>query len=112
MVTNRKMRILTLLSFLSAFSLQSVATELRGRVDGVHPYAPYPFPFGGARIDLYASSPQGTLLVSYAYTGGDGMYYISGIYPGVYTLQVNGILNFPLVVYPQPYQDIPPILLH
>jgi hypothetical protein len=40
------------------------------------------------------------------------MYYISGIYPGVYTLQVNGILNFPLVVYPQPYQDIPPILLH
>jgi hypothetical protein len=111
MATNRKMRILTLLCVLATFSLQSIATELRGRVEGIHPYASYPFPFGGARVDLYASSPQGPLLVGYAYTGGDGIYYFSGIYPGAYSLQVNGLLNFPLVVYPRPFQDIPPILL-
>jgi len=39
------------------------------------------------------------------------MYYLSGINPGVYTLQVNNTLKFPLLVNPQPYQDIQPILL-
>ncbi len=111
MSINGKLRFLALLGLLAMFSWQSIATELRGRVDGTHPYAPYPFPFGGARVDLYQSSPQGPLHIRYAYTGGDGMYYFSGINPGVYTLRVNGILNFPLVVRPQPYQDIPPILL-
>lgn len=92
-------------------ALHSNATELRGRVDGIHPYAPYPFPLNGARIDLYMPSPQGPRWMANAYTGGDGMYYFSRIMPGVYTLQVNGALNFPLTVYSVPQQDIPPILL-
>jgi len=94
-----------------AVSSQSVATELRGRVDGIHPYAPRPFPLGGARVDLYMFSPQGPRQIRVTYTGSDGMYYFSGINPGTYTLQVNGVLNFPLVVHPTPQQDIQPILL-
>ena len=86
------------------------ATDLRGRVDGMHPYSPQPFPIGGVRIDIFAPSPQGTVLVRSTLTGGDGMYYLPGMAPGVYTLVVNGFLQFPLNVYPAPFQDIPPIL--
>lgn len=111
MPINRKSRVLALLSILAMFSLQAAATNLRGRVDGVHPYAPNPFPLGGARVALYISTPKGPVLVKHAFTGGDGMYYLPGINPGAYTLRINGRLNFPLRVNPQPYQDIPPILL-
>jgi hypothetical protein len=71
------------------------ATDLRGRVDGMHPYSPQPFPIGGVRIDIFAPSPQGTVLVRSTLTGGDGMYYLPGMAPGVYTLVVNGFLQFP-----------------
>lgn len=107
---NSRMPKLLALGLLAALALQAAATELRGRVDGVHPYAPYPFPLGGARVQLYVFTPQGPRPFVYTYTGGDGMYYFTGIAPGNYTLQVNGVLNFPLTVYPVPQQDIPPIL--
>lgn len=111
MSINRNLRVLALLSVLAMLSPQAIATELRGRVDGAHAYAPYPFPLAGARVDLYVNTPQGPVLVRYAFTGGDGIYFMPRINPGAYTLQINGILKFPLFVNPQPYQDIPPILL-
>lgn len=100
-----------LLFLLALLSGAAAATELRGRVDGVHPYAPYPFPVGQARVELFAATPRGSVPVAYAYSGGDGMYYFSGIAPGAYNIQVNGRVSFPLMVNPQPYQDVPPILL-
>lgn len=104
-------KLLVLLGAMMVCTAHSHATELRGRVDGRHPYAPYPFPVGGAMVGLYMLSPQGPRLITNVYTGSDGMYYFSRILPGVYTLQVNGVLNFPLTVYPTPQQDIPPILI-
>ena len=104
-------KLLLLLCAMTAFASHVNATELRGRVDGTHPYAPYPFPLNGARVDLYMPSTQGPRWIANAYTGGDGMYYFFGIQPGFYTLQVNGALNFPLNVVPVPQQDIQPILL-
>jgi hypothetical protein len=86
------------------------ATDLRGRVDGMHAYSPQPFPIGGVRIDILAPSPQGDVLVRSTLTGGDGMYYLQGMYPGSYAIVVNGFLRFPLTVYNVPFQDIPPIL--
>lgn len=86
------------------------ATDLRGRVDGMHAYSPYPFPIGGVRIDVIAPTPQGDVWVRSTLTGGDGMYYLQGMAPGIYTLVVNGSLRFPLTVYNIPFQDIPPIL--
>ena len=106
----RKTLILIIIGMLLFATSASYATDLRGRIDGRHPYAPYPFPLNGARIDLYAMSPRGWILIRTTFTGPDGMYYLARIGAGQYNLQVNGILNFPLFVNNQAYQDIPPIL--
>ncbi len=87
------------------------ATDLRGRVDGMHPYAGQPFPMNGVRVDLWLMTPMGWQQVFTTFTGGDGMYYLQNIVPGQYTLQVNGLMNYPIVVQPVHYQDLPPILL-
>jgi hypothetical protein len=110
MKTNRILRVLALFGVLSLVSLQSIATDLRGRVDGMHSYAQRPFPLSGARVDLYLSTQRGQVLIRSAYTGGDGIYYMWGINPGLYTLQVNGRSLYPLRVNAQPRQDIKPIL--
>jgi hypothetical protein len=102
---------IALLGFLCLVAFQANATDLRGRIDGVHSYAPRPFPVYGARVDLVVYTPQGPVYLQTAFTGVDGMYYMAGVAPGSYTLQVNGILQFGLSVYAQPFQDIPPILL-
>ncbi|MEI6847302.1 MAG: hypothetical protein WCK32_04570 [Chlorobiaceae bacterium] len=110
MLITKILRVFALFAILLASPLHSYATELRGRVDGMHPYAPKPFPFGGAKVDLYILLPRGARFIRSAYTGGDGMYYFSKIRPGKYTLIVNGKLNIPLLVEPRQSQDIPPIL--
>ena len=92
-------------------ALPAWATDLRGRIDGMHPYAHQPFPLNGARVDLWVMTPQGWMQVFSTFTGGDGMYYMGGIVPGQYVLQVNGMMNYPIAVMPMPSQDIPPILL-
>ena len=99
-----------LLALLIVSAIPAEATDLRGRVDGRNRYSPYPFPINGARVDLYVWAGGGWQLLYNAFTGPDGMYYMRNIYPGNYTLNVNGV-NYPLSVYPIPYQDIPPIII-
>ena len=91
-------------------SLRTEATDLRGRIDGQHPYSPYPFPVSGVRVDLCIWSGRWDVIYT-TLTGPDGMYYIQNVGPGNYYLQINGTMNYPLSVLNVLYQDIPPILV-
>jgi hypothetical protein len=87
------------------------ATDLRGRVDGIHGYAPKPFPLSGARVTLFLPNPAGGYTsIASAVSGADGMYYFKNIQPGNFVLQVNDT-NYPLAVRPVPSQEITPVLL-
>jgi hypothetical protein len=80
-------------------------TDLRGRIDG------YNGPLAGIRVSLFfVTPPNGFQLVRDVVSGPDGFYYFSGVYPGNYILQING-MNYPLPVSNVPYQDIPPFRL-
>jgi len=81
------------------------ATDLRGRVDG--PIGPRP----GIVIGLFVQLPNGAFqIVRQAVTGPDGMYYLQGIPPGQFILQIAGV-NYPLGVAIMQLQDIPPIFV-
>lgn len=104
-----------LLLIASLFFLNAAyATDLRGRVDGMHGYAPAPFPMSGVQVTIYIAqqTPNGINYLPQVTTvsGGDGMYYLRGVPPGSYILQVGGT-NYPLQVFPQPAQDIQAVLL-
>lgn len=89
----------------------SDATNLRGRIDGRNQYSGVPYPVGHASVNLYFQVPGGWRMIAGTRTGFNGMYFFKNIAPGYYVLQVNGRQNYPISVYNQPYQDIPPILL-
>jgi len=102
-----------ILLFLAAFiaAETATATDLRGRVDGIHGYAPNPFPLSGARVTLFLPNPAGGYTsIASAVSGADGMYYFKNIQPGNFVLQVNET-NYPLTVRPVPSQEITPVLL-
>jgi hypothetical protein len=102
-----------ILLFLAVFFVAETvaATDLRGRVDGIHGYAPNPFPLSGARITLFLPNPAGGYAsIASAVSGADGMYYFRNIQPGNFVLQVNET-NYPLAVRPVPSQEITPVLL-
>jgi len=99
-----------LLALLILSVIPADATDLRGKVDGRNRYSPYPFPINGVRVDLYVWTGGGWQAIYNAFTGPDGMYYMRNIRPGNYVLNVNG-QNYPLSVSPNPYQDIPPIVI-
>lgn len=83
------------------------ATDLRGRIDGYNPYTYSTGPLPGVPIALFVQMPNGGFaVVRQAVTGPDGFYYLQGIYPGQYVLQVGGV-NYPLGVGGMPLQDIP-----
>jgi hypothetical protein len=104
-----KLSILLLLAVVMGCPLIARATDLRGRVDGVNPYTGFRGPYPGIRIGLFIAVPgQNFTLVREAVTGPDGFYYLRGVYPGQYILQVGGV-NFPLGVVNAQTQDIPPI---
>ena len=93
----------------------SNATDLRGRVDGMHGYAPAPFPVAGIQVTIFVgqSNPYGGINyipVANVVTGPDGMYYFRNVPPGTYVLQIGGT-NYPLQVFPQAAQDIQAVLL-
>ncbi len=93
----------------------SNATDLRGRVDGLHPYASAPFPMAGIQVTIFRFEPNPYGGMSWipkvnAVTGSDGMYYFRGVPPGDFILQVSGT-NYPLKVLSQPAQDIQAILV-
>lgn len=87
----------------------SYATDLRGRVDGIGPYASAPFPLAKASIELKRQDNKQTPVASYR-TGRDGMYYFRNIAPGKYILIVNKSLNVPIQVRNTSLQDIGPLL--
>jgi hypothetical protein len=88
------------------------ATDLRGRVDGIHGYTQQPFPLGGAHITLLVQNPAGgSTQVASTFSGTDGLYYFKNIKPGNnFILQVNET-NYSLVVRDIPSQEIEPVLL-
>jgi hypothetical protein len=89
------------------FGSAARATDLRGRVDGFNPYTQLRGPLPGIAVALFATYPNGQyVLVRQVVTGIDGMYYLVGVYPGQYILQVGG-LNYPLVVGVTQLQDVP-----
>ena len=89
----------------------TTATDLCGRVDGIHGYAPKPFPLSGASITLFLPNPAGGYTsIASAVSGADGMYYFKNIQPGNFVLQVNDT-NYPLAVRAVPSQEITPVLL-
>ena len=92
------------------FGLTAVeAADLRGRVDGVNPYASAPFPLAKAQVELKRQGNVQTLVASYR-TGRDGMYYFRSVQPGQYVLIVNQRLEVPIRVNATSLQDVGPIL--
>ena len=89
------------------------ATNLRGRVDGKHAYAPAPFPASRIAVELLVPDVGGKWQVAYrTVSGPDGMYLFSGVKPGAYILHVDGRLNFHLTVGPGPTQDVAPVVVN
>lgn len=88
----------------------AMATDLRGRVDALHRYSTAPFPARGVEVSLCIQTPGGLQVVAQYFTGGDGMYYLQNIPPGVYVLVVDRVLRFGISVFNTRLQDIPPIL--
>jgi hypothetical protein len=82
------------------------ATDLRGRIDGLNPYTQTMGPLPGVRVALFVNQNSTFALVRQAVSGSDGMYYLTGVRPGQYVLQLAGV-NYPLEVGLGPTQDIP-----
>jgi hypothetical protein len=100
----------TLLGILMLSVVTVSATDLRGRVDTFNVYTQMTVPLPGVGVGLFAPQPNGTfVIVRQAVTGPDGMYYLTGVYPGQYVLQIGGI-NYPLTVSYTVWQDIPVIV--
>ena len=83
------------------------AVELRGRIDGMNPANGLPFPLANAQVEIFFNGQP----VARALTGFDGFYYFSNIQPGMHELVVNRRIRLPVLIQPQPYQDIPPVLV-
>jgi hypothetical protein len=104
-----KLAFLIVLQILLISVVTLPATDLRGRVDGYNPYTFMTGPLPGVAVGLFVQMPNGGFtLVRQTVTGADGFYYLQGIYPGYYVLQIGGI-NYPLGVGSMPLQDIPVI---
>jgi hypothetical protein len=102
--------ILTAVIFIST-ALLAHGTDIRGQVEGYKSSSGTIGPLAGIRVSLFfVTPPHGFQLVRDVVSGPDGLYYFSGIHPGNYILQING-MNYPLSVSDMPFQDIPPIRL-
>lgn len=107
-------KIVTNISFILFFIVPVIsdATNIRGRIEGANQYSRAPYPLGGVAVDLYMQSPRGWQPAGRYITGSDGMYYFQNIFSGNYSIQINGRQNYPLTVFNQPYQDLPPIFIN
>jgi hypothetical protein len=100
--------ILTLL----LLAVPASATDLRGMIQGNHPYSSQSFPVKGATVKLYQQSGRAWRLVDATVSGPDGMYYMRNIAPGRYWLQINGRQNYQVSVGTARSQNIPPIRIN
>ncbi len=85
------------------------ATDLRGRVDGLSPYASAPFPLAKAQVELKRQGNMQSVVASFR-TGRDGMYYFRNVQPGQYVLVVNRRITVSIQVNATSLQDIGPLL--
>ena len=107
----RKYITLVIVIFIMIIPSISAAADLRGRIDGLNRYTGAPYPIGGATVALFIQAPGGWQPVARYITGLDGMYFFQNIFPGYYVLQINGRQNYPITVFNQPYQDLPPVVI-
>lgn len=106
------MKLRFLLVFICCFFFQTSvvnATDLRGRVDAIGPYASAPFPLAKASVKITQQNNTQSVIALYR-TGRDGMYYFRNIPPGQYLLVVNNSLTVPIQVKNTQLQDIGPLL--
>jgi hypothetical protein len=106
-----KLALLILLQMLMV-SATLRSTDLRGRVinKSGNPGSP-PSGFVGIPIGLFEARRDGTFaVVRQTNTGPNGIYYLAGVPPGAYVLQIDGV-NYPLGVENAPTQDIPIITI-
>jgi hypothetical protein len=86
---------------------QAMAVDIRGGVYRENRFSQQPVPYFGAQVELI----QSRRIIGTAHAGPDGLYYLRNISPGVYELRVNRTRTFPLTVYRDAAQDVPPIRL-
>jgi hypothetical protein len=83
------------------------STDLRGGVAGYSSFTNTSGPLPGIQIGLFVKGNNNTFsVVRQAVTGSDGTYYLNGVPPGRYVLQINGV-NYPLTVTQMETQDVP-----
>ncbi len=96
-----------ILLLLTLTASQAMAADIRGGVYRENRYSQQPVPYFGAQVELI----QSRRIIRTAHTGPDGLYYLRNISPGIYELRVNRTTIFPLTVYRNAAQDVPPIRL-
>ena len=90
-----------------ALSNIAIATELRGRVDYIHPYTGHYQPLPRAEVRLHFQDGRS---VAATITGYDGFYYFYNIPPGNYYILINGLKRYFIQVPNLRGYDVPPIL--
>jgi hypothetical protein len=105
-----KLRLLPVIICFFFFGTTTIdATDLRGRVDAIGPWASAPFPLTKASVEVKRRDNNQSVVALYR-TGRDGMYYFRNIPPGQYLLVVNDSLTVPIQVRTTSLQDIGPLL--
>ena len=101
-----------LLTALALFFLTSnlvFGAGIRGRLDGLGPYGPYPV----AGVPVTVANPSMKWRSQPSYSDNQGMYYIYNLAPGSYVLEIWAggptPINFNIMVHNQPITDISPI---
>ena len=90
----------------------TTSSTVRGRIDRQGPSGTNPAPY--IRITLYQENTTNKLPTTY--TGSDGLYYVRGVSPGTYILQVwltpkTPYKSYRINVTNTPYTDIKPIVI-
>lgn len=105
-MTHRISLSLLITLFVASMASAQAATTVRGRVLAVDG-TPYP----SAAVSLESASGAKRPAV---YTDREGMFYVSNVAPGAYTMRVKTSRTertFSVTAKPQAYSDVPPVTL-
>jgi hypothetical protein len=88
------------------------ATDLRGQVVGQIRIGNNisKVPRSGVSVSLAKRNPNGLSVIRHTITNNSGLYFFSGVTPGVYIIMVNS-RQYPISVINAPYQDLPLIYM-